>query len=74
MQCIRGITLCSVFFCPSEPTGATQEGVNTGTQRYHLLAYAQSGCLGAILTHVLAIAAVGEIIGSVALLVNGAQQ
>ena len=25
-----GTTLCSVFFCPSEPTGVTQEGVNTG--------------------------------------------
>ena len=30
LQCIQGTTLCSVFFCPSEPTGVTQEGVNTG--------------------------------------------
>ena len=27
---IQGTTLCSVFFCPSEATGVTQEGVNTG--------------------------------------------
>ena len=25
----QGTTLCSVFFCPPEPTGVTQEGVNT---------------------------------------------
>lgn len=26
LQCIQGTTLCSVLFCPSDPTGATQDG------------------------------------------------
>ena len=30
LQGIQGTTLCTVFFCPSEPIGVTQEGVNTG--------------------------------------------
>ena len=30
LDCIQGTTLCSVFFCPTEPTGVTQKGVNTG--------------------------------------------